>query len=63
MMVKDVAQTPRTIPQWEDYQKGLEALASSISSINNQEEQSKKALTVGDLLVKVRNEGATFVNY
>ncbi len=53
MMVKDVASTHRTIPQWDTYQKGLEALASSLSSINYQAEHPKKSLTVGDLLVKV----------
>lgn len=52
-MVKDVASAYRTIPQWEAYQKGLEALAASLSSINNQTEQFNKSLTVGDLLVKV----------
>lgn len=55
MMVKDIASTYRTIPQWDAYQKGLEALASTLSSINSQEEHSKKSMTVGDLLVKVRN--------
>jgi hypothetical protein len=54
MMVKDVASTYRTIHQWDTYQKGLEALASSLSPISSQEEHSKKSLTVGDLLVKVR---------
>jgi hypothetical protein len=54
MMVRDVASTYRTIPQWDAYQKGLEALAASLSSINNQNEHSNKSLTVGDLLVKVR---------
>lgn len=53
MMIKDVASTYRTMPQWDVYQKGLEALACSVASINNQFESSKKALTVGDLLVKV----------
>lgn len=53
MMIKDVASTYRTIPQWEVYQKGLEALASSLASINNQQMGSKKSLTIGDLLVKV----------
>jgi len=57
MMVKDVASTHRTIPQWDAYQKGLEALSSSLASINSQEGHSKKSLTVGDLLVKVRNMG------
>jgi hypothetical protein len=51
-MIKDVATTYRTMPQWEMYQKGLEALASSLISINNQHDNSKKALTIGDLLVK-----------
>jgi hypothetical protein len=53
MMVKDVASTYSTIPQWDVYQKGLEALAASLSSINNQHEHLKKSLTLGDLLVKV----------
>lgn len=52
-MVKDAASTYRTIPQWETFQKGLETLASSLASINLQESNPKKALTFGDLLVKV----------
>ncbi|CAG8976616.1 hypothetical protein HYALB_00002132 [Hymenoscyphus albidus] len=52
MMIKDVASTYRSIPHWEVYQKGLEALASSLASINNQQNGSKKSLTIGDLLVK-----------
>ena len=52
-MIKDVASAHRTIPQWELYQKGLEALASSLASINAQRDKLKKALTIGDLLVKV----------
>ncbi|RDW84977.1 Dbl-containing protein [Coleophoma cylindrospora] len=52
MMIKDIASTPRTMPQWESYQKGLEALGSSLASINAQVTSSRKAMTVGDLLVK-----------
>ncbi len=55
MMIKDVASAYRTTPQWEVYQKGLEALASSLTSINSQlGGSSMKALTIGDLLVKVK---------
>jgi hypothetical protein len=56
LMMKDIACAHRTMPQWEAYQRGLEALASSLSSINQNTQQgnSRKALTVGDLLVKVR---------
>jgi hypothetical protein len=55
MMIKNVASAYRTIPQWEKYQKGLEALASSLASINSQKDNLKKAMTIGDLLVKVRH--------
>jgi len=52
-MIKDVATAYKTMPQWENYQKGLETLASSLASINSQQGNSKKASTIGDLLVKV----------
>ena len=35
-MMKDIASTYKTIPEWEAYQTGLEALASSLASINSQ---------------------------
>jgi hypothetical protein len=54
LMIRDVAAMYRTMPQWEVYQKGFEALASSLASINNQHNNSKKALSIGDLLVKAR---------
>ncbi len=53
LMIKDLAVVHRTMPQWDKYQKGLEALASSIGPSNSYDDQSKRALTVGDLLVKV----------
>jgi hypothetical protein len=53
MMLRDIASTYKTIPQWEAYQKGLEALASVLTSINSQNGNLKKSLTIGDLLVKV----------
>lgn len=54
MMIKDVASAHRTMPEWETYQKGLEALASSLGAANHHLDDSKKSLTIGDLLVKVR---------
>lgn len=53
IMLKDLANAYRTMPQWETFQRGLEALASSLASINSQQENARRALTVGDLLVKV----------
>ncbi|TVY19858.1 Phosphatidylinositol 3,4,5-trisphosphate-dependent Rac exchanger 1 protein [Lachnellula arida] len=52
LMIRDTATMYRTMPQWEVYQKGFEALASSLSSMNSQHGSSKKALAIGDLLVK-----------
>ncbi|KAG0650937.1 Phosphatidylinositol 3 [Hyphodiscus hymeniophilus] len=52
LMMKDVSTTYRTMPQWDIFQKGFEALASSIASINSQNDNAKKALAIGDLLVK-----------
>lgn len=54
MMMKDIASAHRTMPQWELYQKGLETLASSLGPTSNHGVKSKKSLTIGDLLVKVR---------
>lgn len=60
LMIRDVSSAYRTMPQWEVYQKGLEALASSLNAVNRQDDVSisRKALTVGDLLVKVRTTAA-----
>ncbi|KAI6093713.1 Dbl homology domain-containing protein [Hypoxylon rubiginosum] len=52
MMIKDVASAHRTMPEWETYQKGLEALASSLGATNYHLDHSRKSLTIGDLLVK-----------
>jgi hypothetical protein len=55
MMIRDVATAHRIMPQWEAYQKGLEALAASLGSVHKHLDHSKKSLTLGDLLVKVRD--------
>lgn len=52
LMIKDVASANQAMPQWDSYQKGLEALALMLSSAKDAEERSKEALTIGDLLVK-----------
>lgn len=53
LMIKDVASANQAMPQWEMYQRGLETLASMLGSAKNADEGSKRALTMGDLLVKV----------
>ncbi|KAI0200326.1 Dbl homology domain-containing protein [Astrocystis sublimbata] len=51
-LIQDIATTHRTLPHWEEYQKGIEALAASLSAANNHSGHSRKSLTIGDLLVK-----------
>lgn len=53
IMLKDVTLTYRAQPQWNTFETGLEALATTLASIDTQYNVSKKALTIGDLLVKV----------
>ncbi|KAI1118916.1 Dbl homology domain-containing protein [Nemania sp. NC0429] len=52
LMIKDIASTHRMLPHWEEYQKGIEALAASLTATNNHSGHAKKSLTIGDLLVK-----------
>ncbi|KAI0817675.1 hypothetical protein GGR55DRAFT_31000 [Xylaria sp. FL0064] len=52
LMIKDVASAHRMLPQWENYQKGIEALAASLNASNRHLGHSRKSLTIGDLLVK-----------
>jgi hypothetical protein len=52
MMVHDVAASYKSMPAWRAYEKGIETLAASVTSINNRKAQSHKGLTFGDLLIK-----------
>ncbi|KAI0486421.1 Dbl homology domain-containing protein [Xylaria cf. heliscus] len=52
LLIKDIASTHRMLPDWENYQKGIEALAASLSAASNYSGHSRKSLTIGDLLVK-----------
>ncbi|KAI9846628.1 MAG: hypothetical protein M1838_001227 [Thelocarpon superellum] len=52
IMVDDVAASYKSIPTWSAYEKGIEALASSLTSINARTAQDHKGLTFGDLLIK-----------
>jgi hypothetical protein len=42
----------RRIPAWTEYGMGIESLAKSITSIEQRASEGRKALTVGDLLMK-----------
>lgn len=51
MMIKDATSALETLPEWELHQKGLEAFAFTMESSPSSD--SRKARTIGDLLVKV----------
>ena len=54
MMIKDIAFVQRAMPALETHQKGIEILASSLGSERSCTEYAKKrALSIGDLLMKV----------
>ena len=63
LMVQDVASTYKTVPSWHAYEKGIESLASFITSINNREAYSKKGLTFSDLLIKVTHNPITHYHF
>ncbi|KAL9575272.1 hypothetical protein ACKAV7_000634 [Fusarium commune] len=50
MMIKDATSALETLPEWELHQKGLEAFAFTMESSPSSDR--RKALTIGDLLVK-----------
>jgi hypothetical protein len=53
IMKQDVNSAFRLLPTWPEYEHGVEALATSTTSINNREASSRKGLTFADLLIKV----------
>ncbi|CZR35201.1 uncharacterized protein FPRO_00677 [Fusarium proliferatum ET1] len=50
MMIKDATSALENLPEWELHQKGLEAFAFTMEPSPSSD--SRKALTIGDLLVK-----------
>ncbi|KAF4334632.1 hypothetical protein FBEOM_11520 [Fusarium beomiforme] len=50
MMIKDATSALENLPEWELHQKGLEAFAFTVESSPSAD--SKKSLTIGDILVK-----------
>lgn len=53
ILMRDFESANRTLPEWESYQRGFETLASTLGSVKGNDDASKKALTISDLLVKV----------
>lgn len=52
IMSQELAKSHKMVPQWSSYEAGLEALANSITSLNQRRSGGKKGFTAGDLLIK-----------
>jgi len=50
----DVEDTQLRMAAWPDYDRAIEALSSTLDATRSQERNKKKALTVKDLLIKVK---------
>lgn len=55
MMTTDITSAHASMPDWESYQRGLEALASTVGSSKTGADELKKSLSLADLLMKVRS--------
>ena len=52
-MCLDLSLTHKVIPGWLEYEKGIEILSTSLTSIDQRTVNGKKGLTFADLLIKV----------
>lgn len=52
-MSQDLTNMSKGLHGWQDYERGIEALQKMITSDNNRDAESRKALAFGDLLIKV----------
>ena len=47
---QDLTSTYKSMPTWQAYERGIEALSKSLASENNREASSRRALTFSDLI-------------
>jgi hypothetical protein len=51
---RDIEETQRNIATWADFDKAIEALSAHVNPIRSRAANHKRAMTVKDLLIKVR---------
>ncbi len=52
-MLRNMASLSRTMPNWAAYERGIEALVNSLVPQSSGLEDSRRCLTLEDLLIKV----------
>ncbi len=50
---KDMSSAQKNVTKWPTFERGIEALSDSVTSINYRDLAHKRALTFADLLIKV----------
>lgn len=54
LVQKDIEETQRATAMWADFDKAIEALSVHVNPVRSREANRKRAMTVKDLLIKVR---------
>lgn len=53
LVQRDLDEVQRTLLSWNDYDRGIEVISSTVNPVKSREANRRKALTVKDLLIKV----------
>lgn len=54
LIVRDIEETQQQIVTWEEFDRAIEILSATVNPMKSREENYKKALSVKDLLIKVK---------
>lgn len=54
LVQQDIDETQRNIIGWADFDKAIEAISAHVNPTRSREANRKRAMTVKDLLIKVR---------
>lgn len=54
LLVEDIAVLRNSVPNWQAYEQGIEALTKSAASMETRSLYDNKSLCLNDILIKVR---------
>lgn len=54
LIARDIEETQQNIATWSEFDRAIETLSATVNPLRTREENNKKALSVKDLLIKVR---------
>lgn len=62
-MLRDMASVSKHIPNWQAYERGIEALARALLPSSSDEGKNRKGLTFEDMLIKVSLQATSKPSY